>query len=181
MGDDILIRAGRPADAPLLAALATQVFLHTYATDGISAVIAGHVQAEFTPAKFEAWLGSDSAALLVAEKNKHLVGYARLAFNAVCPVPGAGTAELATLYVQAHFTGRGVGAALLADAQALARQRAQQPLWLTVNAQNVRAVAFYAAQGCSKIGSAQFVLGGESHPNHVLVMDDRRDAARLKG
>lgn len=181
MGDDILIRAGRPADAPLLAALATQVFLHTYAPHGISEVIAGHVLAEFTPANFQAWLTSDTAAVVVAEKNAHLVGYARLAFDVVCPVPGAGTVELATLYVQGRFTRCGVGAALLAQAQALALQRTQQPLWLTVNAQNLRAIAFYAAQGCSKIGGAQFVLGGESHPNHVLVMNNSSSAADFKG
>lgn len=169
MHADTVIRAGRPADAPLLAALATQVFLHTYATQGISEVIAGHVLAEFTHAKFQSWLASDAAAVLVAEKNAHLVGYARLAFGAVCPVPGAGTAELATLYVQEHFTGRGVGAALLAQAQVLALQRTQLPLWLTVNAQNARALAFYAAQGHSKIGTASFALGGESHENHVML------------
>ncbi|MEQ1684399.1 MAG: GNAT family N-acetyltransferase [Burkholderiaceae bacterium] len=176
-----MLRAGRPADAPLLAALATQVFLHTYATQGISDVIAGHVLAELSPAKFQAWMASDTAAVLVAERNAHLVGYARLAFDAVCPVPGAGTVELTTLYVQEHFTGRGVGTALLAQAEALAWQHKQRPLWLTVNAQNARALAFYAAQGCSRIGSAQFVLGGESHPNHVLVMSRRRGAAHFIG
>ncbi len=179
MDADTVLRAGRPADAPLLAALATQVFLHTYATQGVSAAIAAHVLAEFTPAKFQAWLVSDTAAVLVAERNAHLVGYARLAFGAVCPVPGAGTAELATLYLQERFTGHGVGAALLAQAQALALQRTQQPLWLTVNAQNLRAIAFYAAQGCSKIGNAWFVLGGESHPNDVLVMNEQNTAARF--
>ena len=180
MHADTVIRAGRPADASLLAALATQVFLDTYATQGASEAIAGHVLAEFAPAKFQAWLGSDTAAVLVAEKNAHLVGYARLAFGAVCPVPGAGTVELATLYVQAHFTRSGVGAALLAQARSLALRRARQPLWLTVNAQNARAIAFYAAQGCSTIGTAHFVLGGESHPNHVLVVNERKHAARVK-
>jgi GNAT superfamily N-acetyltransferase len=180
MDADIIVRAGRPADAPRLAALAAQVFLHTYATQGISEVIAEHVLAEFTPAKFQAWLGSDNPAVFVAERNAHLIGFTRLAFDAVCPVPGAGAVELATLYVQEHFTGRGVGAALLAQAQALALERAKQPLWLTVNAQNVRAIAFYAAQGCAQIGTAQFVLGDESHTNHVLMMNDKQDAARLE-
>lgn len=180
MDADIVIRAGRPADAPLLAALATQVFLQTYATQGISGAVAGHVLAEFTPAKFQAWVASDTAAVLVAERHAHLVGYARLAFDAVCPVPGAGTVELATLYVQSHFTGRGVGAALLAQAEALALQRTPQPLWLTVNAKNLRAITFYAAQGWSRIGSARFVLGGESHPNHVLVAQAGAACAPLR-
>ncbi len=181
MDADTSLRVGRAADAPLLAALATQVFLHTYATRGISAVIADHVLAEFTPAKFSAWLADDTAAVLVAERQAHLVAYARIAFGAVCPVPGGGTVELATLYVQAQSTRRGVGAALLWRAHALAAQRAMSPLWLTVNAQNERAIAFYAAQGCTLIGSARFVLGGESHPNHVLVLNDSKQSARSEG
>lgn len=181
MDAEIVLRAGQPADAPLLAALGTQVFLHTYATHGISQVIARHVLAEFTPAKFQAWLTSDTAAVLVAEKNAHLVGYARLAFDAVCPVPGAGTVELATLYVQGRFMGRGVGAALLAQARARALQRTHHRPWLTVNAQNLGAIAFYVAQGCSKIGTAQFLLGGESHPNDVLAIGDPPVAAHRSG
>lgn len=169
MHADTVIRAGRPADAPLLAAVATQVFLRTYATEGVSAAIAGHVLAEFTTAKFQRWLGSDTAAVLVAERNAHLVAFARVAFGARCPVPGAGSTELATLYVQEHFTRRGVGAALLAQAQVLALQRTRQPIWLTVNAQNARAIAFYAAQGYSKIGTTWFALGGERHENDVLL------------
>lgn len=163
------IRPGQPADAGPLAALATQVFLHTYATQGVSAVIAAHVLSEFTVAKFQAVLARETSTVLVAEQHAHLLGYANIEFGVTCPARSASTVELATLYVQAHFVGQGVGSALLARAQTLAWQRTQQPLWLTVNAQNARAIGYYAARGFSKIGIAQFVLGDESHENHVLV------------
>jgi ribosomal protein S18 acetylase RimI-like enzyme len=169
MRDAPIIRAAVAADACSLAALATQVFLHTYATQGISSVIAAHVQSEFTPQKFAVWLGSEATQIVVAEQDAHLLGYARIEFGAVCPERSGSTAELATLYVQEHFAGRGVGSALLAQAQRLASQRTQQALWLTVNAQNARAIAFYAAHAYSKIGTAWFVLGGERHENHVLL------------
>lgn len=68
MHADTVVRAGRPADAPMLAALATQVFLHTYATRGVSAVIAARVLAEFTPpSNFPAWLFTVVFALGTAQ------------------------------------------------------------------------------------------------------------------
>ena len=116
MGADTVIRAGRPADAQQLAALATQVFLHTDATRGVSAAISGHVLVEFTVEKFQALLNSETTMIFVAEERAHLVGYARV------------------------------------DS---------------------------AAQRCSKIGTAQFVLGGERHENHVLVASDPRATAQV--
>ncbi len=74
MRDALLVRDAVPGDAANLAALATQVFLHTYATQGISSAIAAHVQSEFTPRKFAAWLGSETTQVVVAENNAHLVG-----------------------------------------------------------------------------------------------------------
>ena len=170
--DGLLIRSALPGDAANLTALATQVFLHTYATQGISAVISAHVQSEFTPTKFAAWIGSETAQILVAEERAHLVGYARITFDAVCPERSASSVELATLYVLEHFARQGVGSALLAQAQALAWQYTHQPLWLTINAQNTRAVAYYAAHRYTKIGTAWFVLGAGRHENHVLVAPD---------
>ena len=179
MRPELSVRPGRPGDAANLAALAIQVFLHTYATQGISSVISAHVLTEFTPEKFAAWLGSETTQIVVAEEDAHLVGYARIGFGAVCPERSASTAELATLYVQEHFTGQGVGSALLAQAQALVWQRTQQPLWLTVNAQNARAISFYVTHGYSKLGTAWFALGGERHENHVLLAPGQPGAVAM--
>ena len=46
-------------------------------------------------------------------------------------------------------------------AEALARSRANSRLWLTVNATNNRAIAFYDRKGYAKVGTAYFVLGTE--------------------
>ena len=164
-----VFRNGEPRDAAQLAALGMQVWLHTYATAGISNTIARYVLAEFTPAKFDALIASDAAQVLVAEVGDHLVGYAVVNFGAVCPARAASTTELATLYVQAHFARRGLGARLLEHADALARSRSQGGLWLTVNAQNHAAIAFYARHGYARAGTAYFELGDARHENHVLV------------
>ncbi len=167
--DEPVIRAGRPADAENLAALGMQVWLHTYATDGISSIISRYVLDTFTVERFLALLAQPSTAVLVAEMNGNLVGYAVVTFDVECPAAAGFTAELATLYVQEHFAGRGVGSSLLAQAAALAARRCNTPLWLTVNAKNSRAIAFYRERGYTKVGIAPFRLGSEDHENHVLL------------
>jgi hypothetical protein len=46
------IRAGRTGDVDRLAVLAAQVWLHTYATDGINDEIAQYVLSELRPEKY---------------------------------------------------------------------------------------------------------------------------------
>jgi diamine N-acetyltransferase len=166
------IRAGQPSDASRLAVLATQVWLHTYATDGINDEIAQYVLSELTVEKFSASLGEPDTSLLVAENGECLVGFAAIKFGASCPSVAGPVVELETLYVQEHFLGHGIGRSLLQAAEARARDRSTFPLWLTVNAQNARAMAFYARQGYCKVGTTYFVLGQGLHENHVLVGGD---------
>jgi len=164
------IRQGVPADTACLAALAIQVWLHTYATDGIRSAIARYVLSEFTTEKFAGILADTESQLLVAEMNQHLVGYALVKFGAVCPTSSLSNVELATLYVQEHFTRSGLGSALLARCQNLARERAGSArLWLTVNARNERAIAFYRKHRFEQAGTTLFELGGEKHQNHVFL------------
>lgn len=166
---ELIIRTAAQADAENLAALGMQVWLHTYATDGISSEISRYVLSEFTGERFAALLTNPSAAVLAAEVNASLVGYAVIDFGATCPVSTSATVELATLYVQEHFASRGVGSALLGRAEAMANQQTNNPLWLAVNAKNSRAIAFYAKHGYRKIGVTRFQLGNGAHENHVLV------------
>ena len=163
------LRAASSADAQNLASLATQVFLHTYATEGISRVISGHVMEMFTPERFSALIADPMATVWVVERHAHLIGFAVVMLNTPCPDEPRSTAELATLYVQEHFIGKGVGSALLARATAFAAERTSAPLWLTVNAANAPAIAFYARRGLRKIGVAWFQLGDAKHENLVLI------------
>lgn len=57
-------------------------------------------------------------------------------------------------------------------AEAKAREQSASPLWLTVNAQNARAIAFYARQGYTQVGTTHFVLGQGRYENHVLIGAD---------
>ncbi len=163
------IRTGQPSDAHRLAVLAAQVWLHTYATNGINNETAQYVLSEFTVEKFSARPGEPETHILVAEYGECLVGFAAVKFGAACPSGAKSVVELQTLYVQEHFIGHGIGRSLLQAAETQARERSSSPLWLTVNAKNHRAIAFYARQGYSKVGTTCFVLGQGRYENHVLV------------
>ena len=169
MRSPYVIRQAQPDDAPRLAVLATQVWMHTYATQGVSPVIADYVLAELAPQSFVAKLGNPAITILVAERDAHLLGLAVSQSDAVCASTPAATVELATLYVQAHCKGQGIGSRLLHDARALAAKHASGGLWLTVNAQNAAAIDFYTRHNFQRVGSADFVLGDVAHENLVML------------
>jgi ribosomal protein S18 acetylase RimI-like enzyme len=169
MRPSLCIRIGRSEDANRLAVLAAQVWLHTYATSGITADIAEYVLRELTPEKYLAAVNDPTGQVFVAEIGESLVGLAVVKFGIPCPEGNYSSTELQTLYVQEHFVGCGAGKSLLRAAEAEARQRSNGVLWLTVNAKNVRAIAFYAHQGYTKVGTTYFVLGEGRHENHVLI------------
>jgi len=166
------IRSGRSEDASLLAVLATQVWLHTYATGGINGDIAQYVLSELTPERYLALLSEPAIHLFAAEHKESIVGLAIVRLGVPCPTGAGSAAELQALYIQEHFIGQGVGKALLQAAEAKAREQSGSALWLTVNAKNARAIAFYEHQGYSKVGTAYFVLGERRHENHVLIGRD---------
>ncbi|MCX7240250.1 MAG: GNAT family N-acetyltransferase [Burkholderiales bacterium] len=166
---DYLVRTADAADAKRLAVLAMQVWLHTYATQGVSSPIADYVLGELTADKYTALLQHPAKVVLVAEQEDALLGFVVVELDAPCPDSPDACVELATLYVQAHSGGKGIGTALLGQAQALARQRSDSRLWLSVNVHNRHACAFYARRGYRKIGSLLFMLDGVGHENDVLI------------
>jgi ribosomal protein S18 acetylase RimI-like enzyme len=164
MSTHISFRTASLADVQNLAALTIQVWLHTYAKDGIRHDISAYVLGEFTPKKFAALINNPQYRLLIAENKGHLIAYAMLdlaASNADFP-----SAELKTFYVQEAFTGQGIGKQLLAYVE---RNLNQQAYWLSVNSNNTRAIAFYAHQAFVQHGVTYFEFGGNQYENKVLV------------
>ncbi len=168
MRPDLLVRRAVPEDAACLSALATQSWLHTYATEGIRPTIARYVQENLSPNAIRMQIDRHDAATFIAQLANHFVGYAIIEFRRKCPVLDA-QVHLDRLFVQEHFLGRGVGSGLMQHAKAEARLRGDtQGLWLTVNSRNKRARAFYLHQDFKDVGQTYFDLYGESHENRIL-------------
>jgi diamine N-acetyltransferase len=167
---EVTIRRARTADALCIALLGTQVFLDTYATEGIRPSLAREALETLSPKVIEALLAEPSSTILVAETNRHLVAFAHVSAQVEHElVPFASPAELKRLYVQERFTGRGLGKALLHRAEEVACADGAAGMWLAAWSGNARALRFYASQGYAELGATPFTVQGEHYENKVFA------------
>ena len=163
------IRLAQPDDALCIAVLGTQVFLDTYATDGIRPPLAREVLAHFSVDAVSSVLADPATTVLLAEHEGHLIGYAQISERRPHElVPDATAAELRRLYVQERFTGHGIGKRLLLEAERFTASRGASMLWLTAWVGNARALSFYPSQGYTEMGRTAYVFEGESFENRLF-------------
>ncbi len=168
--EPVTLRGAVAEDALCLSVLAMQVFLDTYATQGIRPAIAREVLAAYSEAAFAQALTDPQARLICAQRAGHLVGFAHVTLGATHELAPAGAqAELLRLYVQEPFTGQGVGTRLLAQAEQVARSGGATVFWLTPWVHNHRALLFYGRRGYQDHGLTHFISEGESHENRVFA------------
>jgi len=169
---DIVVREACGADALCLHALATQVFLDTYATEGIREAIAREAQQELSVLAFRRQLEAPPVRVLLAEHKGFLVAFASVTLGATHALVAKGpAAELSRLYVQPPFIRRGIGALLLRRVETLARTAGASTLWLTAWVGNARALAFYASQGYEERGSTDHEFENERFENRLFTRD----------
>jgi diamine N-acetyltransferase len=177
MPEAFVHRRATTADALTLGALATQVFLDTYATQGINDALAREVATVYSPEVFERRLRDEAVELLLVEVGGYTVGFVEIAFATSCPVPGVRGAEVFRLYVQRPFLRRGLGRNLMAKAEASARTRGLESVWLTAWAGNQTALAFYASLRFVDIGATEYLIDGTGYENRVLCKTLADDTA----
>ncbi len=163
-----MIREATLTDASNLAALSIQVWLHTYAKAGLRNALSDYVLSEFTVQRLATSLADDNELFLVCEENAHLVGYLRLLLNSPSPADAQARVEIARLYVQEHFLGKGIGSALLEHLYAYCGRIGISGVWLAVNHENTRAIRFYERHRFERRGSTFFHLENERHENFIL-------------
>ena len=170
MRSDIVIREAGEADALCLHALATQVFLDTYATQGVREAIAREAQQELSVTAFLEQLRNPSVRVLLAEHNGFLIAFASVMLGATHSLVAKDpAAELSRLYVQSPFIRRGVGSLLLRHVESSARAAGASTLWLTAWVGNTRALAFYARQGYDDLGCTDHEFENEHFENRLFA------------
>nr|BFD40784.1 GNAT family N-acetyltransferase [Pseudomonas sp. FFPRI_1] len=169
MPTSLSLRLAESQDALCISGLATQVFLDTYAVDGMRADLAEEALSVYAPKQFQQRLADPYRTLLLAERNGHLLGFVEVAQNTRAPQAQlAQGLELVRLYVQRHAHRQGVGQALLHQAENLARAQQACCLWLTAWAENHPALAFYLAQGYDVVGTTAYEFGGNAYANQIF-------------
>lgn len=158
-----MIRTAKTSDIDNLVVLSIQVWMDTYAIQGIRHEYSQFVLAEFSHQAFEQLLNNPQVTLLLDEKDGVLRGYAALNTSSPCPVYSADI-ELSRLYVHAKWQGLGIGRALLQACQ----DRVRGPLWLRTWREN-KANQFYESARFKLIGEEQTQFGSHPIVNNIYV------------
>lgn len=170
LDSDVTVKTAIAADALCIGVLATQVFLDTYATDGIRDSLAREVLEQLSTDAIAALLAAPDIRFIVAERAGHMVGFAQWTLDVAQElVRSRPSAQLNRLYVQERFTGRGLGALLLERAQSLALAEGATALWLTAWVGNDRALAFYPRRGYADVGATVYEFQNEQYENRVFA------------
>lgn len=163
------IRRAVPADAELLADLASRTFRDTFAADNPPEDMAVYVAESFGTAQQLAEITSADVVTLLALCGE-LIAFAQLRHG---PPPACVTAarpiEVQRFYVDHAWHGRGVAGQLM---QAVLREAAAAGatnIWLGVWERNPRAIAFYRKCGFVDVGAHEFRLGTDIQTDRVMV------------
>jgi ribosomal protein S18 acetylase RimI-like enzyme len=159
-----MIRHANKGDSKLLAALSIQVWLNTYARDGINLPIANYVLNTFTEGFFKEQLSNKNHPTYLFFDGENLLGFIALQLDSVYQSAVNGY-EIDTLYIQDRHQGKGIARLLISHA----RQRHGQTHWLKTWEHNIEAQRFYQYIGFKHIGTSYFELDGEKHDNHVFA------------
>jgi len=172
MTDKLIFRNAALSDIENITVLKQQVWIATYAIDGIRKEFAEYVLSEFTLDKIQKAVLDDNKHLIIAEVDTHLVGYIEIALHSECPIEiTKDYPEIAVLYVLERFCGMGIGKKLLDEAFILLSKMNYRTTWLTVYSGNDRALKFYLNNLFKMIGITYFEMGGNKYENKVLIRE----------
>ncbi len=167
---DFELRIATPSDAVTVSALSVQVFLDTYATEGIRPDLAREAFLEYSTDAFDKRLREAKRTFIVAEAGAGLLGYAEVHLSPLtAPAEQISGAELVRLYVQPAAQRRGVGRALLERMEQAVLAASSPSIWLTAWEGNSNARAFYARMGYSDVGATTYTFQGNTYGNRVFV------------
>jgi len=154
----------------VLAVLGERTFRDTYAGFNRPEDMDAYVAGAFGERRQAAELADPARTTLLAEIDDVAIGYTQLRTGPAPDCVGELDAiEILRFYVDRPWQGRGVAQALMAAAVNEARARATGVMWLSVWAQNQRAIAFYRKSGFDSVGARDFLLGADRQRDWVMA------------
>lgn len=163
------LRRAVPDDAPSLAVLAERTFRDAFGARNSPENMDLHCARHFGPDIQRREIEDPGLVTTLAIADGRLAGFTQLHLSrGHAAVEAKRPAELARIYVEAAWHGRGVARALMQDAIATAARAGADVLWLGVWEHNPKAMAFYRKFGFSVVGTHPFLLGSERQRDLVM-------------
>ncbi len=162
-------RTPSPSDAAQLSVLLKAVYIHTYATEGITNEFTEYTGEQFSEEAILKMITSEDEDLMVAFYKDNPIGIAKVEYNKTSPVGNIVCSLLDKLYVLNHFLGKGVGYQLLEKVETIAKEKGEKEIFLWVYIKNEHAINFYERQNYKWIGNADFIVKPNSYVNKILL------------
>ena len=163
-------RRATPADAALLASLASTTFRDTFAAENTPEDMALYMSNAFGEAVQGREIADLRHSIWFAVRAGEVAGYAMLRDG---PAPDvirdADAIEIARLYAAKQFVGAGIGAALMQRCLDESALRGRTTIWLGVWEHNARAIAFYRRWGFADVGTTDFMLGRDRQTDRIMA------------
>jgi ribosomal protein S18 acetylase RimI-like enzyme len=167
--ENIIIREADLMDVMNLSVLKQQVWIATYALEGIRNEFSVYVLTEFTPENVRKEVIDSNKLIYIAEIDHHILGCVEIEFDSKCPVKSEKGPEISVLYVLERFTGMGIGQQLLDKAFMLCKELSIDSVWLTVYLKNERAINFYQKNKFRESGMTYFELVNNRYENRIMT------------
>lgn len=165
----IEIRRATEADAQTLTDLGKTTFIETFANDNTQEDMDSYVAKTFGADKQLSEIKDPNRFIEIAWVHGKAAGFLHLLSGSPDPsVKGPKPIEILRLYVDSQWHGKGVGAALMDRAIALARSHNFETLWLGVWEHNQRAQTFYRKYGFEVVGDHIFKLGNDEQTDLIM-------------
>lgn len=156
-----MIRKAQFQDINSLAALALQVWLTTYTSDGMRDEYAHFALTTFTPKYFSQLINNPKYKVMIYERDNAIVGFAVVNFESNYQGRDYGF-EIEKLYVHNAFQGQGIGKKLLTEM----KRHWGAEFWLYTWVENTSNL-FYQRLGLEHIGTFSFDFSGTQIVNNV--------------
>jgi ribosomal protein S18 acetylase RimI-like enzyme len=175
MSQEIELRMATPGDAGRLAVVAASMFADTFGNANRREDMDSYLAKAFTEASQRAeLLDARNRILLAIADGDDIAGYVHLRLGvepppSAEPTGGRQFAEIARLYADRRWHGKGIGATLMKASLELSREWGADVVWLGVWERNARAIAFYQKTGFDVIGEQTFLLGRDVQRDLVMA------------
>ena len=169
MKNGVMIRVATVGDAGTLARIGGETFYETWRPVNTEEDMQKYIATAFAPDTIREDLERDENTFLLAATPERVVGYAKMRRDRThAEFGGEKAIEIERLYVAGDFQGYKIGKALMDACLEIAQNETYSWIWLGVNIDNEKAIAFYKKYGFTVFGTKQFKLGDAVDDDYLM-------------